>query len=209
MSRTMSRLLGTATIQTVALFGVGDLGRALLSYRGFEERGFHIGLAFDVAPDKIGRVFAGRRCYPLDHLERLLPEHDVRIALLACRAQGLQLLADRIARAGVTSFVNFVPKRITPPAGGWVEDIDIAARMEKLSFLAKAAADAPQADAAGVPQAGPAGVPQTGPDAVSQTGPDAVSQTGPDAVSRGDVAADSSSRSTAPGMPRTRSATGS
>jgi redox-sensing transcriptional repressor len=71
----------------------------------------------------------------------LLPEHDVRIALLACRPQGLQLLVDRIARAGVKSFVNFVPKRITPPPGGRVEDIDIAARMEKLSFLAKAAAD--------------------------------------------------------------------
>jgi redox-sensing transcriptional repressor len=151
MSRTMSRLLGTDTIQTVALFGVGDLGRALLSYRGFEERGFHIGLAFDVAPDKIGRVFAGRRCYALDEIERLLPEQDVRIALLACRAHGLQLLVDRIARAGVSSFVNFVPKRITPPAGGRVEDIDIAARMEKLSFLAKAAADPPQADAAAEP----------------------------------------------------------
>jgi redox-sensing transcriptional repressor len=138
MSRTMSRLLGTDAIQTLALFGVGDLGRALLSYRGFEERGFHIGLAFDIAPDKMGRVYAGRRCHGLDELDRLLPEHNVRIALLACRPQGLQLLVDRIAKAGVTSFVNFVPKRVTPPAGGWVEDIDIAARLEKLSFLAKA-----------------------------------------------------------------------
>ncbi len=137
MSRTMSRLLGTDTVQTLALFGGGDLGRALLSYRGFEERGFHIALAFDISPDKVGRVFAGRRCHGLEDLDRLLPEHEVRMALLACRPQGLQLLVDRIARAGVTSFVNFVPKRVTPPDGGWVEEIDIAARLEKLSFLAK------------------------------------------------------------------------
>lgn len=149
MSRTMSRLLGTDSMQTLALFGVGDLGRALLSYRGFEERGFHIGLAFDVAPEKIGRVFAGRRCHGLDDLDRLLAEYEVRMALLACRAQGLQLLVDRIAKAGVTSFVNFVPKRVTPPAAGWVEDIDIAARLEKLSFLAKAAETESAAAAAG------------------------------------------------------------
>jgi redox-sensing transcriptional repressor len=36
MSRTISRILGTDETQSVALFGVGDLGRALLSYRGFE-----------------------------------------------------------------------------------------------------------------------------------------------------------------------------
>ena len=62
MSRTISRILGTDESQNVALFGVGDLGRALLSYRGFEERGFHIAAAFDVDPEKVGRVFAGRRC---------------------------------------------------------------------------------------------------------------------------------------------------
>ena len=66
MSRTISQIIGTDHIQNVALVGVGDLGRALLSYRGFEERGFHIAAAFDVDPDKVGRVFAGRRCYGLD-----------------------------------------------------------------------------------------------------------------------------------------------
>ncbi len=70
MSRTISRILGTDESQSVALFGVGDLGRALLSYRGFEERGFHIAVAFDVDSEKVGRVFAGRRCYHVDHLER-------------------------------------------------------------------------------------------------------------------------------------------
>ena len=70
MSRTISRIMGTDETQDVALFGVGDLGRALLSYRGFEERGFHIAVAFDVDSEKVGRVFAGRRCYHVDQLER-------------------------------------------------------------------------------------------------------------------------------------------
>jgi len=80
MGRTISRIMGTDATQAVALFGVGDLGRALLSYRGFEERGFHIAATFDVDQDKVGRVYAGRRCYGLEQLETVLAEYEVRTA---------------------------------------------------------------------------------------------------------------------------------
>lgn len=135
LTRTISKILGTDTPQTVALFGAGDLGRSLLAYRGFEERGFHIGLVFDLDAEKAGRVYAGRRCYPVDDMEKVLPEFNVRIAVLACRPPGLQQLVDRLAKLGITSILNFVPKRISPPPGGYVESIDIAAKLEKLSFL--------------------------------------------------------------------------
>ena len=137
LTRTISRILGTDTPKTVALFGVGDLGRSLLAYRGFEERGFHIGVVFDLDADKAGKVFAGRRCYHVDQMEKVLPEFNVRVAVLACRPPGLQHLVDRLAKVGVTSILNFVPKRITPAPGGYVESIDIAAKLEKLSFLSK------------------------------------------------------------------------
>ena len=137
MGRTISRIMGTDSTQSVALFGVGDLGRALLSYRGFEERGFHVAVAFDVDQDKVGRVFAGRRCHALDELETVLPEYEVRMAVLASRPEGLQALVDRVAGAGVHAILNFVPKRITPPEGCFVETTDISAKLEKLSFLAR------------------------------------------------------------------------
>lgn len=135
LTRTISRILNTDVQQSVALIGVGDLGRSLLSYRGFEERGFHIGVLFDIDQHKVGRVFAGRRCYSLDQLEAVVAEFDVHIAVLACRAPGLQKLVDRLGAAGVVSILNFVPKQVTPPPGGFVEHIDIAAKLEKLSFL--------------------------------------------------------------------------
>jgi len=138
VARAISRILGTDEMQAVALFGVGDLGRALLSYRGFEERGFHIALAFDIDREKVGRVFAGRRCYPLDDMERVLAEHEVRLAVLASRPEGLQALVERAAAAGVRGFLNFVPRRVRAPEGCFVEHVDIAARLEKLSFLTRA-----------------------------------------------------------------------
>ena len=142
MGRTMSRIMGTESTQSVALFGVGDLGRALLSYRGFEERGSHIAVAFDVDQDKVGRVFAGRRCYALDEIATVLPEYEVRMAVLASRPEGLQALADRVAAAGDRAILNFVPKRVSAPEGCFVENTDISAKLEKLSFLARAQATA-------------------------------------------------------------------
>jgi redox-sensing transcriptional repressor len=137
MISTISRIIGTDRLQNVGLVGVGDLGRALLSYRGFEERGFHIAAAFDIDPAKIGRVFAGRRCYGLDDLEPVIAEEDMRILILASRPEGLQEIIDRAAAVGVRAFLNFVPKTITAPPGCFIERIDISAKLEKLSFLAQ------------------------------------------------------------------------
>ncbi len=132
---TISRLFGTDTLQNVALIGAGNLGRALLFYRGFEERGFHIAVVFDIDAEKIGRVFAGRRCHHIQDLEAVLPDFGVAMAILACGAQNLQSLVDRLGRAGIRSILNFVPRQIHAVAGMNVENVDFSAKMEKLSFL--------------------------------------------------------------------------
>ncbi len=132
---TISRLFGTDTLQNVALVGVGNLGRALLFYRGFEERGFHIAVVFDIDSEKVGRVFAGRRCHHIQDLEAVLPDYSITMAILACGQQNLQSMVNRLGQAGVRSVLNFVPKQVHGPAGVNVENVDFAARLEKLSFL--------------------------------------------------------------------------
>src|ERR1700677_4651148 len=47
LAQMISDLLGTTSLQPVVLVGVGNLGLALLSYRGFEKEGFEIIGAFD------------------------------------------------------------------------------------------------------------------------------------------------------------------
>jgi redox-sensing transcriptional repressor len=135
MILTISRLFGTDTLQNVALIGVGNLGRALLFYRGFEERGFHIAIVFDIDTEKVGRVFAGRRCHHIRDLETVLPDFGVTMAILACGAQNLQSLVDRLGKAGIRSILNFVPRQIHALEGMNVENVDFSAKMEKLSFL--------------------------------------------------------------------------
>jgi redox-sensing transcriptional repressor len=134
---TISGLLGTAEVQKVALVGVGNLGRTLLSYRGFIERGFSVEIVFDNDPAKIGRVIAGRRCNDVKDAETVLRDHKIEIVILACRPDGLQEVLDRFSAAGVKSFLSFVPAILNLPKGVHLEMEDLSAKLEKLSFLAK------------------------------------------------------------------------
>ena len=49
------KILGTDRMWPVALVGIGNLGRALLGYRGFRNHGFQIGYLFDRDPRLIGQ----------------------------------------------------------------------------------------------------------------------------------------------------------
>lgn len=137
MARTIGQIIGTDKVQDIGLVGVGNLGRALLSYGGFEERGFHIAAIFDSDPEKAGRVFAGRRCYGLDDIESVVSDLGLHILILAGRSEGLQSVVDRAAGAGVRGFLNFVPKITTLPTGCFIEQVDISGKLEKLSFLSR------------------------------------------------------------------------
>src|SRR5881392_764284 len=52
------KILGTDKTWPVLLVGAGNLGRALLAYRGFDAKGFKLTAVFDNDPSKIGKKFA-------------------------------------------------------------------------------------------------------------------------------------------------------
>src|SRR5262245_25008594 len=48
----IKKILGTNQPWPLAIVGLGNLGRALMGYRGFSQQGFRITAAFDVDPAK-------------------------------------------------------------------------------------------------------------------------------------------------------------
>src|SRR6476659_11060732 len=50
-------ILGTDKTWNVLLVGAGNLGRALMSYRGFDAKGFRLAAVFDNDPNMVGRKF--------------------------------------------------------------------------------------------------------------------------------------------------------
>src|SRR5580693_2574062 len=51
----VKRILGTDKTWNVLLVGAGNLGRALMSYKGFSSKGFCLVAVFDADANKVGR----------------------------------------------------------------------------------------------------------------------------------------------------------
>src|SRR5215212_10495302 len=51
----VKKILGTDKVWKVLLIGAGNLGRALMAYRGFDQKGFRLVSVFDADPNKIGK----------------------------------------------------------------------------------------------------------------------------------------------------------
>jgi redox-sensing transcriptional repressor len=130
----ISRELGLTASRRVAIVGFGRLGGALLGYSGFRERGFETVAVFDADPSKVGTKVAGLTVRPVDELEAGLAQDEVDIVLLTTPADVAQMLADRVAAAGVRAILNFAPVTLDVPDRVKVRPVDLSVELQVLSF---------------------------------------------------------------------------
>ena len=144
--RAMQDILGTNHSWNVAMVGVGNLGQALLGYRGFGRQNFAIAAAFDADPTKVGQTVQGLRIQPLDELAATIREQGIRLGMIVVPAERAQEAADRLVAAGIEGIVNFAPVTLALPSHVQNVGVDLAIELEQLSFavtskLARAAAE--------------------------------------------------------------------
>src|SRR5262245_37082920 len=77
LAKMISDLLGTNSLQPVILVGVGNLGSALLSYRGFQQEGFEIVAAFDVDLERKREKKIATLIHAMDQLPTSVRAHGV------------------------------------------------------------------------------------------------------------------------------------
>ena len=132
---TLSRILGIqGRTWHVALAGVGNLGCALLAYRGFRERGFLFRVAVDSDPQKIGRVIQGLTVAPSEQLGALTRRHQIHIGIITVPSNAAQAVCDQFIGGGVRAIVNFAPARLEVPPLVRLRNVDLAIELEALAF---------------------------------------------------------------------------
>ena len=127
--------LGTSRLQPVILVGVGHLGLALLSYRGFEKEGFEIIAAFDVEPQRRRDKEIQQPIHGMDKLREFVPAHGVRMAILTVPAAAAQAVAKTLIAAGINGILNFSPIVLTVPEEVMVNNVNLAIELENLSYF--------------------------------------------------------------------------
>ena len=118
----------------VALAGVGNLGSALLAYRGFRERGFIFKVAVDADSQKLGRSVKGLTVAPTQQLTELVKRHDVRIGLIAVPVESAQEVCNKLVAGGVRAVLNFAPVHLEVPPSVFLWVVDLATELESLAF---------------------------------------------------------------------------
>lgn len=118
----------------VVLVGAGDLGHAVANYRGFADRGFRIVCVLDNDPQKIGQKVGNHVVQPFSELRRLIPERDIKVAMIAVPAQHAQEVADALIEAGVRAILNYAPISLNVPPDVHVQYIDPVVHLQRMTY---------------------------------------------------------------------------
>jgi redox-sensing transcriptional repressor len=131
-------LLGTTSLQPVILVGIGNLGRALLTYRGFEQEGFEIVAAFDVNVDRRRTKNVKQPIHAMEKLEEVVKARGARMAILAVPATAAQEVTNLLVKCGIAGILNFAPIVLQVPEEVTVNNVNLAIELENLSYFIQA-----------------------------------------------------------------------
>lgn len=139
----LKKILGTDKTWNVLLVGAGNLGRALLAYRGFEQKSFRLVAVFDADKTKVGKMHGPFAIQSMNDLKATVEREGIKLAMLAVPADNAQDVADALVEAGVRGLLNFAPVSITVPADVALNSVDLAVQLEQLSFQVSVSSIAP------------------------------------------------------------------
>lgn len=129
--------LESASLTKMVLVGVGNLGKAILSYFLKRRPNLSIVAAFDLDPEKTGRVYSGCQVHHSSHLEKIVDKEKAAVGIITVPAASAQEAADALIRAGVLGIVNFAPAQLKVPPGIFLEQLDITLSIEKAAYFAR------------------------------------------------------------------------
>ena len=135
LSQMISDELGTTSLQPVILVGVGNLGLALISYRGFEKEGFEIIAAFDIDPKRRRDKDVDLPILGMEELPEFVQTHHVKMAIVSVPAVAAQEVANSLVQCGVMGILNFAPIVLHVPEDVMVNNVNLAIELENLSYF--------------------------------------------------------------------------
>lgn len=128
------KILGLDEPWPLVLVGAGNLGFALCTYRGFNDRGFSIIGVFDNDLTKIGKKIVDLEVYPLEKMAEVIQRHKIKIGIIAVPPRAAQEIADMMVKNGLQAILNFAAVALNVPESIEVRNVDLSVKLEILTF---------------------------------------------------------------------------
>ena len=133
LAEELRRILGLHRQWAIAIIGIGNLGTALLRYKGLNEKGFRVAALLDDDPEKVGSSRSGIHIYHIDDLPEIVKEKNIQIAILTVPPPAARAVADLVVKSGINAILNFAPVSIKAPPGVACMPVDISSELKILS----------------------------------------------------------------------------
>lgn len=127
-------ILGVYGGKSMVLVGVGNLGKAMARYQGFQDRRFFLKAVFDRDVDKVGLSVNGITIRPISELESFVRKNGIDIGMICTPAEFGQEIADILLEAGIKGIMNFTPRPLNIPWRMPQINVDLTESLELLSY---------------------------------------------------------------------------
>lgn len=129
MISVLEEYLWPKKVHKAFLFGVGNLGAALLQDSGLKHFGLEIVGAFDVDVNLIGREINAIPVYSIHELPEKMEQSEVEIGILTVPIEVAQSVTDNMVANGIKAVWNFTPFRIIVPETIVVQNTSLYAHL--------------------------------------------------------------------------------
>lgn len=133
----IGNILDSESGQKVAVVGVGNLGRAIISYLKGKRTKLTIVAAFDTNPEKVDRIYAGVHCYPYENLAQVIKKEKVTIGIITVPASDAAKVAENLVISGIKGILNFTPSPVNVSSHVFLEEYDMITSLEKVAYFVK------------------------------------------------------------------------
>lgn len=134
LADTIAHILRLERQWDVALAGLGNLGQAIVNYRGFRLSSFDIVSLFDSNPRHIGQEIEGMTVHSADQIQPVVEERGIQVGIIAVRADAAQEIVAEMIAGGIRSILNYAPVVLKVPDGVTVREIDPVSALQSMTY---------------------------------------------------------------------------
>jgi redox-sensing transcriptional repressor len=126
----IDELIGEKEFKEAVLVGIGKLGTSLLKNETIAGSGLKIVAAFDIDPEKVGKIISGIKVLSMEKLESFVRQMHLKMAMIATTPENALEAVDQVTKAGISVVWNFTPTTIPEQEGILIQNTESSMDLE-------------------------------------------------------------------------------
>jgi len=136
----LNNIFGKDRLEKVVVIGCGNIGRALINYKGFEREGIKITACFDIDPAKCKKE-AAVPVLAMEDLCAYVNENGIKIGIIAVPDIAARQVMGSMVSAGIKGILNFAPLELKAPGGTVINNVNLGLELENLIYFVNSVSD--------------------------------------------------------------------